>query len=375
MSETSLVEREAAALHTLERLAAERARAESETEQGYRIRVETEERGFQQALGKLTKAAEAEIATTEARYKSLLGELQSKFQVERQAAEREYAAVKSKTAAQTKTALKAAKREHEETRWQLLAVFEAAKDSAVKQNKQREADLAAAAELLQTIKDEANRSLEPCRRFFPPSAPGEPASEPAAQVADDPFPTLQALLVQAEEQLVPLVKLSLPRFLKLQQFVWPFLVLGLAAAYPAGVALGWKIGPTVDAAVVVATALGFWFWLASIARRQVGRLYPPFCKSLAEADLLALRCQQWVKASFEGAKAVIEQRREADTRAVDERLALATAEFEQRREQETRQADEKYPALLREIERRRTESLQQIDERYPRRLSELKERL
>lgn len=52
MSHSPLVEREVAALRTLERIAAERARMETETEQGYRGQVETEEHAFQKALEK-----------------------------------------------------------------------------------------------------------------------------------------------------------------------------------------------------------------------------------------------------------------------------------------------------------------------------------
>ena len=100
------------------------------------------------------------------------------------------------------------------------------------------------------------------------------------------------------DRLVPLAKLSLPRFLKPHQFVWPFLVVGLAAAYPLGEALGWTIGPALDAALVVALAVGCRLWLASIARRQVGRLYPPFHQALDEADALSVQSQAWVAATF-----------------------------------------------------------------------------
>ncbi len=62
---------------------------------------------------------------------------------------------------------------------------------------------------------------------------GEPSEAELAPASDNPVAALQERLKLAEEQLVPLVKLTLPRFLKPQQFVWPFLVLGLGGRVPA----------------------------------------------------------------------------------------------------------------------------------------------
>jgi len=376
MSESSLVEREAAVLHALERLAAERARAESETEQGYRLRVETEERGFQEALAKLTRAATTEIGTTEARYRTVQAELNSKFQADRQVLKKEYDEVRGKIATRARTAAKAAKREHEETRWQLLAVFEAAKDSAQKRNKQLEAELTAATDLLRSLKDQADGALQASRRFFPkPAAETLDAAAPSLPPSDQPLVDLEERIKQADERLVPLARLSLPKFLKLHQFVWPFLVVGLAAAYPLGMALGWTIGLVLDGVLVVALAVSCWFWLASIARRQVGRLYPPFRQTLDEADALSIQSQAWVAAAFDRNKAEIEERRAADSKTADEKPARAMAELEARRDLDARQAEEKFPPAIKSLESRHDEALRQIDDRYPRRLAELRERL
>ncbi|SIO05671.1 FtsK/SpoIIIE family protein [Singulisphaera sp. GP187] len=373
MPHSSLVEREVEALRTLERIAAERARRELETEQGHKNQVEIEEHAFQKALEKVTKAAKSEIEATEIRYQSVRNELRTRFETERKEVEAEFAAVRNKTAAWYRSATKAAKREYEETRWQVLAVFEAAKDSAVKLHKERAAELNAELGLLQTIKDEAEHPLESCRSFFPRA--DATSGEVVVPPAENPLPELQERLKRAEEQLVPLMKLTLPKFLKLQQFVWPFLILGFAAAYPLGVTLGWATGLAVDAGAVIAIAVTFWFWLATVARRQVGRFYPPFRQTLDEAEAFALQAQSWVNAAFERHKAEVEARREHDTVAADEKFAKFTAESEQRRERETREAEEKYPPLLKDIEARHAETRQQADERYPRRLADLKERL
>ena len=157
-------------------------------------------------------------------YKAARGELKAKFDAEKQKVEQEYAEVRQRAAKKAASAKKAAKRENEEVRWQILAVFESGKDSSVKQFKKAEAELAASLADLQTIHDEADYVLVRCRRFAPPAV--EPTETPAPEV-EDTFAAIQERLTLAGEQLPPLAKLRLPKFLAPQNFVWPFIFLGL----------------------------------------------------------------------------------------------------------------------------------------------------
>jgi hypothetical protein len=200
-----------------------------------------------------------------------------------------------------------------------------------------------------------------------------PASEEIAPAPEDPLAAFHEHLKRAEKQFAPIKKLGLPRFLKWQNFVWPFLFLGLAGA-SLGFVIGWPAGVAIGAVVAIGLAVWCRVMLVAKAKKQVARVYPPYRKTTIEAEQLLQRSRDWAKETFERQKVEVEQRRERATQQADEELERLTAQAEQRREEETKQADEKYPPLLAEIEQRRDEALKQAEERYPRRLAELKEK-
>ncbi len=400
MSDTSLLQKEVDVLQTLERASAERAKSESDTERGYRLRKETEERGFQEALDKLTKTGTAEIASTEARYRAVKGELKTKSEAERQATETEYSEVRKKSVAKANSAKKSSKKLMEETRWQILAVFESAKDSVLKRHKKREADLAAAIEHLEVIKEDSVGVQSLGQKFGLVAAPAPPKAETTspssekppeegatpeegaapAQEEAEPVPTnalsqLQEVLKLADEQLEPLTKLSLVKFLRLQQFIWPFVFLAGALVYPLALVLGWQIGAGAAVVIAVAVAIGVRGWLSGRLKKKVQGLYPPFAYSLLEAERLSTESRDWIKTIFETQKIEIEQKRENDSKTAEDKFNVTCEVADDRSAEELKQADEKYPAILKEIEQRRVEALKQIDERYPKKIAELKERL
>jgi hypothetical protein len=358
-------------VRTLERLAAERARAESETELAFINRKEAESRSHRDALQKLTAAAKKEEESIQARYQTVRDEIQRRFEADHRAAETEYKEVRKKIAGRAQATRSASKRENEEARWQALAVFEASKDGAIKQLKETEAEIVAAGELLEAIKAEAGRTVKSCRRFAGPAP--EPAAAATAPSAD-PVTDLQEHLKKADEQLAALSKLSLPKFLKPQNFIWPFLLAGLAAAYPLVTQLGLTAGLVAEGVAVVVLAVGVWFWLASLARKQVAPLFHPFQKTLAESEQLSEASKAWAKAAFEQKRAETEQRREDDTRKADRTQAQALTEIDERLSREGKEAEARYPAMMAELQRVREEALKQADEKYPARLAEARER-
>ncbi|MHC5539734.1 FtsK/SpoIIIE domain-containing protein, partial [Singulisphaera rosea] len=374
MSDMILQQKEAESLQTLERLSAERAKAEYETERGFRIRKETEERGFQEAFEKLTSTGKAEIRATEARYQSVKAELKSKFAAERAAGDAEYAEVRRKIAAKSASARKSAKKVYEESKWQILAVFEAAKDNVLRRYKQADGELAAALEQLQIIREDSEGLVQVCRKFLRSPAE-ENVTPPEVTTGEDPLVDLHAKIKQAEEQLVPLSKISLLNFLQPQQFVWPFILLAGALAYPLGTTVGWPVGVSVACVLGIVAGVGVRIWLNSIVRGKIEKLFPPFNTSLLEADVIAKRCGEFIKANFEQGKVEIEQRREGDTKAAEEKSIRSIADAEKKADEDNKQADEKYPAQFKEIEQRRVEAVQQADERYPKKIAELKEKL
>jgi len=417
MSESRLIEKEVSVLRSLEQLSAERARAESLTEQEFLVRKDAEARGAQHALQKLKIAYETESETIRTRYQEVRLGILKQRQTEQQASAAEHAGVRQRIAARYNAGKKSARRGQEDARWQALAVYEAAKDDLIKRFKQTELEIKAASERLQALKDESEPYLHDCRPYagpspepLPPPAPdaaplpdaatapdpvppapapapasdgsGGPAPATAGEVAppavavpqEDPLPLLLERIKQIEEQLVPLAKLGLPRFLKPQNFLAPLLVLALGAYYPLATVIGWIPAGIVCGVLTIALGVALRIWLAKVARRQVGRLYHPFCRTMAEADQLRDQTHVWAKANLERGKLEVQAHREQTVRAAEEKFARTMAEIEERRAQDTRTTDEKYPALQREIDARRDEALRQADDRYPHRLAELERR-
>jgi len=374
MSDPSLVEREAEAISSLERLCVERARAEEEIDRGYRTQVDAQERAFQQAIAKLTQTAQAEIDTTEARYQSVREELTSRYKAERTTLEAEYNSVKTELAKAFRSTSKSLKRAHEESNWQVLAVFEASKNSAIKEHKERVSQLDASIEQLESIKVEAERALVASRRYLAPAELTRGLESPPAE-STQPLEELGQKLRQAEEELIPLLKLTLPHFLQWKQFVWPFLILVLALIYPVSASLGWVIGPAIVLGSVVGLAIGSRVLFASVARRQVHRAYPPFLQTLAEADAFVEQSRRWIASAFERQKAAIEERRQAEANKADETLKRSTEELERRHTSDAQKTEAKYPPKLKELEERFNQAIGQANERYPKRLTELKEKL
>jgi hypothetical protein len=421
MSESRLIEKESSVLHSLEQLSVERAKAESLTAQEYQVRKDAEARASQHALQKLRIAFETESETIRTRYQEVRLGILKQRQSEHQSSAAEHAGVRQRIAARYNAGKKGARRSHEDARWQALAVFEAAKDELIKRFKQTELEILSATERLQALKDEAEPYLDDGRRYAgaspepllpseaavpvlvpepataapapaavdpaPVPAPGEPAVNPepaAGEIAattmpvtalpEDPMPLYLERIKQIEEQLVPLAKLGLPRFLKPQNFLAPFVVLALGAFYPLGTVIGWTASGIVCGVATIALAVAVRIWLIKVARREVARLYHPFCRTMDEADRLHEQCQTWAKANLERGKTEVHARRERDVRVAEEKFTRTMAEIDERRAQDTRASDEKYPALQREIDARRDEALRQADERYPHRLAELEQR-
>ncbi len=323
MSESRLIETEVSILRGLEELSTERARAEGETELAFQARRSAEAKAAQQALQKLSIALETETTTTKARYQEVRTGILKQHQTEYRAAAAEYAGVKQRIVARYNAAKKVAKKAHEDSRWQALAVFEAAKGELIKRYKAAESEVAAAGERLGVLKETAAPFLADCRKYAGPepeaTANAQPAvsppasndldslsttpSDPTIPAGDDPLPELLETIKRAEAQLVPLAKLGLPRFLKFQNYIWLFLILGLAGIYPLGLLIGWIAASIVCGVLALSLAIGVRIWLVKVATRQVGRIYSAFRAVVAEADALQVRSLEWARATSSAARA------------------------------------------------------------------------
>jgi hypothetical protein len=382
MPESPLVQKEIAALADLEAIVAARAKGESETELTFRRRRDREEQEYRAAAHQLVARYQAEKQALEAEYQKARENILKKAERETQATQAEYAEVKQKIDARAKSERSRARKAHEETRWQALAVFEAGRDEAVKRRKKDEETLAQTRADFEAVRDAAAPVLERTRRFVAHAdslakAPVVPVRLPTSDPeATDPgetsrVMTLQEAVKQADSELLALEKLTLPGFLRPQNFVWPFLLLGIAAAVGLGVALGWTVGGILGVALTVILAVGSHIGLSRLARPRVARHYYPLLQALEDSGRLLELTRDWIKNEFERKQRDTEQRRENEVKRADDRLSQRSAEIEAQRQQDHQQADVKYPARLAEIQRERDEGIGHLEEHYPPRLAGL----
>ncbi len=194
MSEPLLAEQELIALQTFEKLAAERARAEADTERGFRFRREEEERAYQANKTRVTTLARNDSTETKTKYQAAKDRINQEADSKKRAIENEYAETKKTVAARFNSERSKAKKKMEESRWQALAVFEAGKDNSIKQFKRHEAEVKALVEQIEDVKFHAEPVLQRIRRFFPtptpaPAAPAPAPAAPAVEAAPAPATT------------------------------------------------------------------------------------------------------------------------------------------------------------------------------------------
>ena len=283
MPESPLIQKEVAALTDLESLIAHRAKVETEVEQTFKRRRDREEQEYRVAAHALNTRFKTESEALQAEYDKVRAGIARKAKSETQSTEAEYAQAKQKLEAQFKSERNKSKKASDETRWQALAMYEAAHDNTIKRRKHDDELLTAARLDFEHLQELAQPVLDRCAKLAgpepPPSAvvdapePEEP-EEAVESLEDDapgegeegaapkpPVPTgrigaLQELIKKADEELLALETLKLPNFLKISNFIWPFLLLGAVVGGGLGFVIGWPIGIGVGVAAAVAAAVG-----------------------------------------------------------------------------------------------------------------------
>jgi hypothetical protein len=386
MPESPLVQKEIAALADLEALIAARSRSESETEQAFRRRREKEEHDYRSVSERLQATFKAEMEALQAEYRRVKGGIFAAFQRDTQAVEAEFAQVTQKIEAQHKADRSRARKAQEETRWQALAIHESGREAAVKTRKGDEKALAATRADFEAIREHAQPVLARCKGLAgpePPAAAVVPAAATAQAITDpdatdlgepSKVVTLQESVRHADEALVALHSLGLASFLQLQNFVWPFLLLGIVLTVALGLSVNWAIGAIVGIGLALAAGVGSYFGLAKLARPKVANHYFPLVRALEESERLLGQTEEWVKAEYERRLREVDQNRESEVKKAQDLLTRRLADAEGRQQRDRQEADAKYPARLAELVQRRDAEIKQADEHYPPRIKALDEK-
>jgi DNA segregation ATPase FtsK/SpoIIIE, S-DNA-T family len=401
MPESPLVQKETVALSDLESLIADRAKRESETELGFRKRIEREEAEFKAAARQLAGKYKVDNESLEAQYGRARDEVSQTFQRDTQACKNEYAQKKKEIDDQFKKDHRRAKKVKEETGWQALAFFEGSKEEGVKWRRRADADWRVVLDELHLKKDTAEFVLNRCGKLAAnlpevvepvteaaPAAPA-PADAPASSAdgadgestADQPEDTtplgrLRTICTRVDEELIAIEALKLPKFLRIDVFVWPFLLLAgaLIAGLGLGTGIGWVPAGIVGVVAGVGAGIGAYITLAKTARPSVVRHAAPLRKAIADADQIVEQNKDWVKSEFESKLRELDKNREAKVREADETLGRRVAEFQDRQQKQIDEADQIYPAKLEDIRRRQDEGNKKVEAHYPPRIVALKEK-
>ncbi len=404
MPESPLVQKETVALAELETLIAARAKGESETELGFRKRIDREEVEYRTSAKHLVDKYKVDNAAMEADYSRAKDQVVQTFQRDTQATKNEYEQTKKQIDEQLKKDSRKAKKSKEETGWQALAMFEGQRDEGIKWRRGTDAAWNEELGFLHQKQADAEYVLKRCGRLanatldeVPAPADAAPAAAPAeatapaeaagsapadtAETAEPPIEqtpllTLQSLRAQIEEHLVALLELRLPKFLKIDNFIWPWLLLGgaVAAGLGFGTGVGWVIAGIVGAVAAVGAGIGAYLGFSSMARPSVARHSVPLKRALAESEALVEENKDWIKNKFDTKLKELEKKRETMVRDAEEVLTRRSSEFQSRHQKQMEEADNTYPARLDQIRLRRDEGLKKADEHFPPRIAALKEK-
>ena len=187
MPESPLVQKETVALAELETLIAARAKGESETELGFRKRIEREEAEYRTSAKRLVDKYKVDNAAMEADYSRAKDQVVQTFQRDTQATKNEYEQTKKQIDDQLRKDTKKAKKAKEETGWQALAMFEGQRDEGIKWRRGTEAGWNEEVGLLHQKQADAEYVLKRCGRLanatleeVPAAAGAPPAAAPPA---------------------------------------------------------------------------------------------------------------------------------------------------------------------------------------------------
>ncbi len=386
MPESPLVQIETIALADLEALIASRYKAETETETGFRKRIEREEAEYKAAAKQLAGKFRSDLEALESQYAQAKQQVAQVYARDTQAANNDYAQAKKDQDDLLRKDQKRAKKAKDEAGWQALAVFEGSRDEGVKWRRSADSNWNHALAEFELKKDTVDWVLKKLgslgRDKSAPAAADEPAQastpdDPSAEDdASNPLTRLQAMLAQIDEELIEVDALKLPRFLRPEAFVWPFLILGgtVAAGLGLGTGLGWTTAGIVGGVTAVASGVGGFIGLSSMAKPRVLKHAVPLRKTVQQAEFLLEENKDWIKNRFETRLRKLEQNREEKVREADILLGKRMDEYAERHQKATAEIEEKHPIRLEEIRKRRDEQAQKTEEHYPPRIAALKEK-
>jgi hypothetical protein len=404
MPESPLVKKEAVALADLEVLIADRVKRESETELGFKKRIDREDAEYKATARQLAAKFKVDTESLDAQYARAREEVVQTYARDRLACQNDYAQAKKQIDEQFKKEQRKAKKSKEDAGFHALAYFEASREDGVKWRRAADSRWHGALDELHVKKETFDYVLARCGRLganLPDELPAgtleavaapvaAAVPEPVAAVNSDapegaeetppvdtsPAGAVRAICARIDEGIVGLEALKLPKFLRLDVFVWPFLLLtaAIVGGLGAGLGVGWTAAAIVGGVVGLGSGIGAYIGLSKSARPAVVRHAVPLKMAVAEADKLVEQNKDWVKTEFETKLKELDANRLGKVRDAEEVMTRKVAEAQDRHKKQMEEADQVYPAKLELLKKIHDEGIKKVEDHFPPRIKALKDK-
>jgi S-DNA-T family DNA segregation ATPase FtsK/SpoIIIE len=370
----------------LARLCAERAEAEASIESHYAMRTSAATEAFRTETAQVESRFAAETEAAEQAYQKALRFAVKRFEAESSEADQFDRATRQAISARARSEREEAEARHESARWEAVTLFEAGERGERQRNEQAKKDLEAEVESLAELKAQTDLLLGSYRKYKAPAEP--PAEAPELDADADPLDALRRSLNEADDALVAVAAMRLPRALAGPGVIWLFLLPVAGLGFLAAIWL--PLVPGLIGALILGVAIGValraWFYAA--ARRGLAAHVPQLVGALGRAEALVPRTRAWATQEhrrllaenqvkrdreFAGADAELAQRRDESDSARATSLAELDAKTAQRIAAAERERDSRRDAAS-EARRARLDELQTWHSRETRRIADERDR-
>jgi hypothetical protein len=375
MTEALLIQRQRELLRDLERLAADRSRAEQEAAAGFQTRNAAATQQFEVDRQLLQTNYQAEQQALQQEFEKVKQTIALRCESEGGVTEREFADARRRMAVEYEKARSVMEGDYEATRWSMNVAFATERAKGGGRFQELDQQITTHRDRIRVIREQATRLLEP---WVDLEEQPEAAPANTARRVKDPFARLAEQVEEADE-LLDDVRAALKA--KRRRFFWILILFWLAA-----------IAPTAWQPKLRDWQPPWFFWLAAgsaaalpiggmlygclnlVARSRLRQLQPPLFDALAEGDRLCQLCLDRATAVYKKQYAEIKEQHDANLRRLGKRFLRGRLELEDRRDYNVQRAKEAYRLKWTAIKQRRDSATAQAEAKYPRLLAESKER-
>lgn len=349
----TLIDQERQLLRDLKAACQERARAEAALVNVFNNRVAQTTTAWETAQKRIAEEYDREVAAAHAALSEHLDRLKAEIAAEDESLKLAFAEAKEKIETDFQTEKRTTLQAYKDARWSTRMVYDANKASAKQAHLEATTRTHSAMMRFQHLIQEAQAYLRECRlptRYTDVTLTLPISDEPAPP---DPLHMLDQYVKLAEEQMVRLKELALPKMLR----GWWLMVALAVGAMLLVVGVGLVTRDLAFAAVVgggsaLVIGLGIWLGLRETAKAMAYRICANLTEAVADGKMLKDACLQQAERLYK----------------------RQVAGFQKERQKELDQAAAQYEPKLAELKKRRVQELRRVTNQYQPQLAALQAR-